>query len=49
VGIFSAVISFLALLAGNYITDIFGRFDFNKVTPKIAGVILILIALKQLY
>jgi putative sporulation protein YtaF len=49
VGIFSSVISFLALLAGNYITDIFSKFDFNKVTPKIAGIILILIALKQLY
>lgn len=48
VGIFSAAISFLALWAGNYITDIFDKWHLGDKTTIIAGIALILIGLKQL-
>lgn len=48
VGFFSAVISFLALLAGNYITDFFKRWNLEKRATIFSGLILILIGIKQI-
>jgi putative sporulation protein YtaF len=47
VGFFSAVISFLALFAGNYITDFFKRWNLEKRATILSGLILILIGIKQ--
>lgn len=47
VGFFSAVISFLALFAGNYITDFFKRWNLEKRATIFSGLILILIGIKQ--
>lgn len=48
IGLFSALISFLALWIGNYITDFFNRWNLNKKATIIAGILLILIGLKQI-
>lgn len=48
VGFFSAVISFLAILAGNYITEFFNKWNLGKKATIIAGIILILIGIKQI-
>ncbi|NMM65150.1 sporulation membrane protein YtaF [Clostridium sp. P21] len=48
IGFFSAVISFLALWAGNYITEFFNRWNLTKKANIISGVILILIGIKQI-
>ncbi len=48
VGFFSAVISFLALWAGNYITEFFNKWNLTKKANIISGVILILIGIKQI-
>ncbi|MEQ8197912.1 MAG: manganese efflux pump [Clostridiaceae bacterium] len=48
VGMFSAVISFLALLVGNYITDILSRWNIGKKASIISGIMLILIGLRQI-
>lgn len=47
VGLFSAVISFLALWAGNYITDFLNKWNLGKKATLIAGILLILIGMKQ--
>lgn len=47
VGLFSALISFLALWIGNYITEFFNKWNLNKKATILAGAILILIGLKQ--
>jgi putative sporulation protein YtaF len=47
VGLFSAIISFLALWAGNYITEFFNRWNLGKKANIIAGIVLILIGIKQ--
>lgn len=47
VGFFSAVISFLALFAGNYITDFFKKWNLEKRATIFSGLILILIGIKQ--
>ncbi|MBC2578821.1 sporulation membrane protein YtaF [Clostridium sp. DJ247] len=49
VGLFSAIISFLALWAGNYITEFFNRWNLGKRANIIAGIILILIGIKQVF
>lgn len=48
VGVFSAIISFLALLAGNYITEFFNRWNLGKKATIVSGLILILIGIKQI-
>jgi putative sporulation protein YtaF len=47
VGSFSALISFTALLLGNYLTEIFYKLDLGEKVNIIAGIILILIGIKQ--
>jgi len=47
VGFFSAIISFLALWAGNYITDFFNKWNLGKKATILAGVLLIIIGIKQ--
>jgi putative sporulation protein YtaF len=47
VGLFSATISFLALFAGNYITEFFKRWNLEKRATIFSGLILILIGIKQ--
>lgn len=49
VGFFSALISFIALWLGNYITELFNKWDLGKKANIIAGIILILIGLKQVF
>ncbi|MBE0069153.1 MAG: hypothetical protein PWQ59_524 [Thermoanaerobacterium sp.] len=48
IGFFSALISFIALWTGNYVTDFLNRWNFNRKATVIAGLILILIGLKQI-
>lgn len=48
IGFFSAVISFLALWAGNYITEFFNKWNLTKKANIISGCILILIGIKQI-
>ncbi|MDR3598685.1 sporulation membrane protein YtaF [Clostridium sp.] len=47
VGFFSAMISFLALWAGNYITDFFNKWNLGKKATILAGILLIIIGIKQ--
>lgn len=47
VGFFSAVISFLSLWAGNYVTDFLSKRNLNEKAAVLAGVLLIAIGLKQ--
>lgn len=47
VGFFSAVISFLSLWAGNYVTDFLGKWNLNEKATVLAGFLLIIIGLKQ--
>ena len=47
VGILSAIVSFIALFAGNFIADLFNKWNFNKKANVFAGIILILIGIKQ--
>jgi putative sporulation protein YtaF len=48
VGIFSAVISFLALWAGNFITEFIEKWNFGNKATIIAGISLILLGVKQI-
>lgn len=48
VGFLSAVISFLALWLGNYITQFFNRFNLGKQANVLAGILLIIIGIKQI-
>jgi putative sporulation protein YtaF len=48
VGFFSALISFLALWAGNYITEFFTRWNIGNKATVVAGIALILIGIEQL-
>lgn len=48
VGFFSALISFIALWLGNYVTDFFNKWGLGEKANNIAGIILILIGLKQI-
>lgn len=47
VGFLSALISFLALLAGNYMAEFVRRWDIEKKATIICGILLILIGVKQ--
>ncbi len=47
VGLFSAVISFLALWAGNYITEYFVKWKLGNAATIIAGSVLIAIGIEQ--
>jgi len=47
VGLFSAIISFLALWAGNYIAELFNKHNLGKKATIIAGVLLIIIGISQ--
>lgn len=47
VGLFSAIISFLALWTGNYITEFFNKKNLGKKATFASGIILILIGIKQ--
>ncbi|WP_040196145.1 manganese efflux pump [Candidatus Soleaferrea massiliensis] len=49
IGILSAVISFLALLAGNYLSGVFSRFNLGRKASVIAGLALVAIGVKQLF
>ncbi|HHV74493.1 MAG TPA: sporulation membrane protein YtaF [Thermoanaerobacterium sp.] len=48
IGFLSALISFIALWIGNYVTDFLNRWNFRKKATVIAGLILILIGIKQI-
>lgn len=48
VGFLSAIISFLALWAGNYITVFFNKWKLGKKASILAGIALILIGIKQI-
>lgn len=48
VGFFSALISFLALWIGNYITDYFTRWNIGNKAAVTAGIILIAIGIEQI-
>jgi putative sporulation protein YtaF len=48
VGFFSALISFLALWAGNYITVYFTKWNIGNKATVVAGIALILIGIEQL-
>lgn len=48
VGFFSAVISFAALWAGNYVTDFFIKRNIGNKATIVAGIVLILIGVKQI-
>ena len=48
VGFFSAIISFLALFMGNYISDFFNKFHLGKTASIISGLILIIIGINQI-
>jgi len=47
-GLFSSVISFLALWAGNYITDFIQKWQLSNKATTIAGVALILMGIQQI-
>lgn len=47
VGFFSAIISFLSLWAGNYLTSFLNRWNLNKKATVLAGLLLIIIGVKQ--
>ena len=47
VGLFSAIISFLALWSGNYITKFFDRWDLGDKAALLSGILLIIIGIKQ--
>ncbi|AWI05826.1 sporulation membrane protein YtaF [Clostridium drakei] len=47
IGLFSAIISFLALWSGNYITEFFNKRNLGKKATFASGIILILIGIKQ--
>ncbi len=47
VGLFSAVISFLALWAGNYVTEFFMKWKLGNAATIMAGVVLIAIGIEQ--
>jgi putative sporulation protein YtaF len=48
VGLFSAVISFLALWSGNYITKFFNKWNLGDKATILSGILLILIGIKQI-
>lgn len=48
VGFLSAVISFVALWAGNYLSVFIGRIKFNTRAAFVSGIILILVGIKQI-
>lgn len=47
-GFMSALISFLALWSGNYVTGVINRLNLGKKATTIAGIFMILIGIKQL-
>ena len=47
VGLFSAIISFLALWSGNYITKFFDKWDLGDKAALLSGILLIIIGIKQ--
>jgi putative Mn2+ efflux pump MntP len=48
VGFFSALFSFLALWAGNYIADFFMKWKLGNAATIIAGTVLIAIGVEQI-
>lgn len=48
IGLFSAVISFFAILSGNYITGLFRKWSFEEKANIIAGILLIALGIKQI-
>jgi putative sporulation protein YtaF len=48
VGFFSALVSFIALWLGNYVAKIFSKWNIGEKAPIIAGILLILIGIKQI-
>jgi putative sporulation protein YtaF len=47
IGFFSAVLSFAALWAGNYITDLFKKFGLGNKATIVAGLVLMIIGINQ--
>ena len=47
IGLFSAILSFVALWAGNYITILFKKFDIGNKATITAGLVLIIIGIGQ--
>ena len=48
VGLLSAVLSFIALWAGNYVAEFFVKLNIDKKTPVVAGLLLIAIGIEQI-
>jgi putative sporulation protein YtaF len=48
VGLFSALLSFLALWGGNYITDYFNKWNIGNKATVVAGMLLIIIGIEQI-
>lgn len=49
VGFFSAVLNFIALWAGNYVAEIFIRWNLSQKATVVAGLILIAIGIEQVF
>ena len=49
IGVLSALVSFIALFAGNYLTDVFVKLKLGSKAAIISGIILILIGIKQIF
>jgi putative sporulation protein YtaF len=49
IGVLSAFVSFVALFAGNYLTDVFVKLKLGSKASIISGIILILIGIKQIF
>ena len=47
VGFLSAIISFLALWVGNYVTEFFNKWNLGNKATVVSGIVLILIGIKQ--
>jgi putative sporulation protein YtaF len=49
IGILSALVSFLALWSGNYITAFFKKWNLDNKATVVSGIILIIIGIKQVF
>lgn len=49
IGLFSAVVSFVALWSGNYLTVFLNRYNIGNQAVMLSGIILIIIGIKQIF
>lgn len=49
VGVFSAVLSFVALWSGNYLTAFLNRYKIGNKAVMLSGIVLIIIGIKQIF